>query len=113
MDPADLMDPTDPRDKLYAFHLALTEEARRLCARKNQDYARGSDPFANFRLCEVMGLAPTSTGILIRLTDKLRRLASLEHGAAAVSDEKVRDTVIDAVNYLIIYAHLQAGGDKS
>lgn len=113
MDPADLMDPSDPRDRLYAFHLALTEEARRLCSRKNQDYARGSDPFANFRLCEVMGLAPTTTGILIRLSDKLRRLASLEQGEAVVRSEKVRDTVIDAINYLVIYTYVRDGSDKA
>lgn len=101
-----------PRDNLLAFHDSITAKARETMRRKNQDYASAEDPYTNFQLCEHLGLASTASGILIRLSDKLSRLATFEQaGEFAVEDEKLLDTVEDAINYLILYGFLrrQAG----
>jgi hypothetical protein len=96
------------REDLYTFHRDMTSKALATMVAKNQDYASEEDPFANFRLCEVVGLCSTPAGVLVRLFDKLRRLSTFEAlGEFAVSDEKVEDTVEDAINYLIIYAYLR------
>ena len=61
------------------------------------DYAHEGDIFRNFRYFGGLG-------ILVRLSDKLARLRSFEeNGTFAVEDEKLLDTVIDAINYALIY----------
>jgi len=101
------MTPTeDPRTALTKLHEDLCNEARELSARKNQDYAAGEDPFANFRLCADMSLCSATTGVLVRLSDKMRRLASLESQEAQVLDESRRDTILDIINYAVILAAL-------
>jgi hypothetical protein len=70
---------------------------------KNTDYAQGADPFANFRLATLVGMTEEA-GILIRMTDKLKRAANLIQSGkeAAVKDESVEDTLRDLANYAII-----------
>lgn len=64
---------------------------------KNQDYGANDDPFRNFR-------AFGSFGILVRLSDKLARILTYtERGELTVKDESVTDTVLDAINYLILF----------
>jgi hypothetical protein len=74
--------------------------------RKNHDYAGHTekDPFANFRLCESAGLCSTAAGILVRLSDKLSRLATfVAKGKLTVSDESVEDTILDVINYAVLF----------
>lgn len=90
------------RQQYLDFHKALCEEARNLSERKNHDYAGrgGEQPFANFQRCEALGICSTERGFLVRMTDKMSRLASFaEAGKFQVADEKVRDTCIDLINY--------------
>lgn len=68
---------------------------------KNADYAGQRDPFKNFRLCEQLGVS-LEQGILVRMSDKLARVANLLKNEASVSDESVRDTLIDLMNYSAI-----------
>jgi len=68
---------------------------------KNADYADNADPFANFRRSEVVGV-PVARGILVRLMDKVARVSNLLEHPPAVADEKVADTLEDAINYLAI-----------
>jgi len=80
---------------------------------KNQDYASSADPFANFRRAEIAGVS-VEQGILVRLTDKLCRIGNLLEHDAAVTDEKLSDTILDGINYLAILAawlELEAGSE--
>jgi hypothetical protein len=69
---------------------------------KNADYANGEDPFQNFRQVESLGLCSVETGIMVRLSDKMTRVSNLLNKEAAVKDESVTDTIMDAINYLAI-----------
>lgn len=94
------------RDEYLKLHEALCKEALELSTRKNHDYAGkgGEQPFANFERCAAMGICTTGQGFLVRLTDKLSRLASFEQaGEFKVKDESVKDTVLDIVNYAVLY----------
>jgi hypothetical protein len=73
---------------------------------KNQDYSDGaSDPLSNFRLCEQFGVSMPQ-GIMVRLSDKFSRISHLLDGHdPAVTDERLSDTISDAVNYLAILAY--------
>lgn len=69
---------------------------------KNNDYSSQGDAFSNFRLCEVLGLCKTEVAILVRLLDKIGRIAHLINRRPAVCDETMHDTIMDAINYLAI-----------
>ena len=80
--------------------------------KKNADYAGqrgGADPLANFRLAETLGVCSTDRAVLIRLIDKIARLATLIEREPAVVEESFADTVRDAINYLaiLLYARQQ------
>lgn len=83
------------------FALCLT-----LSKAKNHDYAGagGETPFANFQLCERLGLCDTATGILVRMADKLSRLRTLLTAEGQVKDESFTDTCRDMANYAAILA---------
>lgn len=85
------------RSDLLALHGNLAAKAREIMTAKNQDYAHESDVFRNFRRYGTLG-------VLVRLSDKLARLDSFEENKTfAVADEKLEDTIIDLINYGIIY----------
>ena len=94
------------RDAYLKLHASLCKEALELSTRKNHDYAGkgGEQPFANFERCEAMGICTTGQGFLVRMADKLSRLASFEQaGEFKVKDESVKDTVLDIINYAALY----------
>ena len=65
----------------------IQSEALELFKRKNADYG---DAFARYGL----------VGVLIRMEDKLQRLVSVTNkGINLVSDEGLKDTLIDLHNY--------------
>ena len=103
------------RDEYIAHHRDLCEEARALSVAKNHDYT-GDDanPFANFERVEALGICGTATGFLVRITDKVSRLATFaRHGRLEVASESVRDTVVDAINYLaLLSAWIEARSPK-
>jgi len=85
------------REELAALHDSLCTQARELQQRKNHDYATEGDIFRNFRYFGGLG-------ILVRLSDKLARLRSFEEtGTFKVEDEKLVDTIVDIINYAVIY----------
>jgi len=72
---------------------------------KNHDYAGGGvneDPFKNFRRAPDLAGVSVERGILVRLSDKLCRLSNILDGEVRVGDERVVDTIMDAINYLAI-----------
>jgi hypothetical protein len=66
--------------------------------KKNADYANSDDPFANFKLCERLGVS-IERGMLVRMSDKLMRAANLLDRDPAVADESIDDTLGDLSNY--------------
>lgn len=86
------------RSDLLALHKRLTETARELMERKNKDYGANEDVFRNFRAFERFG-------ILVRMSDKLARLQTfLENKEFAVVEENLEDTVLDIINYAVLFA---------
>jgi len=75
---------------------------------KNHDYAGTTDPFKNFKNSEFFNI-PVEKGILVRLGDKMARISNLLDSEAQVKDEKITDSIVDALNYLaILKAWLEA-----
>ena len=68
---------------------------------KNADYATDADPFANFTGCEKYGI-PTAKGMLVRMEDKMRRIANLLDRPAIVTGESIQDSLMDLANYALI-----------
>ena len=99
------------RKQLLALHRELTGEARELMERKNHDYSGGQSevqPFLNFTRVESMGITSTEMGFLVRLTDKMSRLSTFsQEGSFEVSDESLKDTILDIINYsILLYAYV-------
>jgi len=94
------------REQLLKNHERLCTTALNLMRRKNHDYAGrgGESPFANFTRCEGMGICSTEQGFLVRMTDKMSRLSSfIEAGTLQVKDESVEDTILDIINYAVLF----------
>lgn len=71
---------------------------------KNADYAGNEDVtgLRNFELSANVAKVKMSQGILVRLMDKMSRIGNLLTQEAKVADEKIQDTILDAINYLAI-----------
>ena len=74
-------------------HQRICEELHDLYCRKNRDYG---DSFHQTYLEEGFAMAR------IRLSDKLNRFKTLTRKSAEVTDESIRDTLIDLANYAIM-----------
>ena len=68
--------------------------------KKQQDYGRVNDPFANVRASEDFGVAGWA-GCMIRANDKMRRLQKAAQGGT-LSNEGVEDSLMDLAVYAII-----------
>lgn len=98
--------PIKTRQELVEYHEKFCDQAKKILKSKNGDYANEDDPFANFR-------RHGRYGILVRLDDKLLRLGNLlKNKKAEVSDESLHDTVLDVVNYAILFAALGESESK-
>lgn len=83
--------------ELFKLHTDLTTQAYALIQAKNTDYGKKKDIFHSLRR---HGLH----GICVRLNDKLSRLESFEEkGFNAVKDESVKDTILDIINYAVLF----------
>jgi hypothetical protein len=81
------------------FH-ELLEESGELHDRKQADYGRDDDPFANVRASEEWGV-PGWVGAMVRLNDKIRRLQALvENGK--LENESAEDSFRDIAVYALI-----------
>lgn len=99
------------RLQLLELHQRLTGNARSLMERKNHDYSGGADALdalANFRQASNLNLCNLPQSVLVRLTDKVSRLATATHKDLQVEDEKIEDTILDLINYsVLLYAAFQ------
>lgn len=80
-------------NKKVMRHKAICDELNSLYERKNHDYG---DSFHQTFVEE--GLAMTR----IRLGDKFSRLSANDAGQQQVTDESIRDTLMDLANYAIM-----------
>lgn len=93
--------------ELIQLHKEMTEVARITLANKNHDYAgAGDDPFANFHTWGLLGIA-------VRMDDKMARLRTfIKKGELKVNDESVRDTLLDLINYSVLFQGYLMRGDN-
>ena len=85
------------KTNFYLYQKKLFEACHKIAIKKGNDYARGDDPFANFRTAEAIGVKPIK-GILIRMMDKIQRLNN--YGVVGKLDnESAEDAVMDIINY--------------
>ena len=106
------------REQLLECHERLCKKARELMEKKNSDYTdgeSGDDPFANLKLCEALGICTTTQGMVVRLSDKIARLARLVSPGrvARVVDENIDDTILDIINYAILIAAYRSDNDDA
>ena len=70
---------------------------------KSADYAGDNDVYSNFMLCERFGVTSCERGILVRMLDKVGRIANLfERERICVRDESVADSILDLAGYAIL-----------
>lgn len=84
----------DPR-----FH-SLLREMGDLHDRKQADYGRETDPFANVRASADFGIAPW-VGAMVRANDKMQRLKGYAQGNE-LANESARDSFMDLAVYALI-----------
>lgn len=95
---------------LLDLHRRLTADAAALLERKAHDYASSTeDALATMKSCGLFGIPPT-TGALLRMLDKLGRLSALGAKDPKVVGESVRDTVLDLINYAVLWYALREDG---
>ncbi len=91
---------------LAQLHIALLADAHALLNRKMQDYGFTTDALANLKAAVEIGADPRQ-GCLLRLQDKLARLAGYVRGNP-LANEGVRDTILDIINYAVLFAALDS-----
>lgn len=84
----------DPR-----FH-ALLQQMGELHDKKQEDYGKKTDPFANVRAAEDWGI-PGWQGAMIRATDKIKRLQKFAR-EGKLANESVEDSLMDLAVYALI-----------
>lgn len=77
--------------------------------KKQADYGRDSDPFANVRGSEDWGM-PAWVGAMVRATDKVRRLQTYAR-KGELANESVEDAFMDLAVYAIIAMVLWEEGE--
>jgi len=82
-----------------AFHDTL-QVMGALHDRKQADYGRSDDPFANVRASEDFGIAGW-VGAVVRANDKMRRLQAAARGSQ-MKNESVEDSLLDLAVYAVI-----------
>lgn len=96
----------EPRVEPYGRHPNsqrfhdLLEEAGALHDKKQRDYGKGDDPFANVRSSEDWGL-PGWVGAMVRLNDKVKRLQTFAQ-TGELSNEGAIDSFMDIAVYALI-----------
>ena len=92
-----LLDEAHPTSKKFYDKLL---SAALLHAKKQRDYGKEGDPFANVRASEEWGVAGW-VGAMIRATDKVRRLQTHATRGSLVN-ETVEDSLLDLAVYSLI-----------
>lgn len=103
-----MKDQTEPEQITQGVYLQqfskILDEMMALTKRKNSDYAGTEDAMKNFKGIEFFtnGRITVADGIVVRMTDKLQRIANLLTRENQVIDESILDTCRDLAVYSII-----------
>lgn len=102
------------KEKLLEHHKKITSNGLDILVKKNSDYSGiAGDVFANFRNAKMLNLKPEKA-ILVRLMDKMSRLNTfIDRENFLVNEESFQDTVVDAVNYLVILSAMVSENKES
>jgi len=95
------------RNELLQHHETLCGDALELMTRKNHDYAgsEGDTPWMNFQRSEIMGICKTQQAFMVRIMDKISRLITFTNaGELLVKEEGVEDSIIDIINYMVLFS---------
>jgi len=86
------------------LHEVLCAEARELSQKKGHDYSGEEDTLRNLKATGAHGVVTNEQGVLVRMDDKMSRLWQLTKpgNVALVSDERIKDTILDGINYLCL-----------
>lgn len=90
------------RDAFIKHIEQFFENGVEIIRRKNADYAGNGDPFRNFYAAQAIGVTDAKTALMVRMSDKMTRIANLLKQEAQVKDESVLDTLQDLANYAAI-----------
>lgn len=94
-----LMHQDEPRPGDPKFY-DLLEELAALHAKKNKDYGRKHDPYANVRGSQEWGVSPW-VGAMVRANDKMKRLQVYAQ-TGTLANEGVEDSLLDLAVYVMI-----------
>jgi hypothetical protein len=78
----------------------ILKEIQAMHDKKQADYGKTDDPFANVRASEDFGI-PGWVGCMTRANDKMRRLQKGAQGGKMVN-ESIEDSLLDLATYTII-----------
>lgn len=106
------------KERLIKHHQQFAERARGLCVSKARDYAGEDDMLRTLRFCSTVVGVPATTGVVVRMADKVGRIMSLTRlmtrsgpaGAPEV-EESIEDTALDLANYAILHQLLVETGE--
>lgn len=97
--------------KLYLEEFKkVTEQMFETTKRKNSDYSgeNNADAFKNFRAAENLGVCSTEEGMVVRMLDKMVRIANLLKQDNFVEWEGIADSLLDLSVYsIIMYIYLK------
>lgn len=90
------------RESFRKFREDTFADLNDMIDKKNADYTAGGTVFANFEMCEEIGVERLK-GLTIRVLDKVQRLKSYaKNGKLAVTTEGVEDAFKDLIGYSFI-----------
>jgi|688.fasta_scaffold897930_1 hypothetical protein len=94
-----MTDEIHPSTQLF---LDILDEMRALSLKKQADYGRATDPFANVRAAEDFGISPW-IGAAIRINDKQRRIQkAATFGSTSLINDSLEDDFLDNAIYNVI-----------
>lgn len=94
------------KQELLTFADNVFNDCMTILERKGSDYATNEDAFKNFKNSEMVGV-PATKGVIIRMMDKMSRIANLIDNDPKVVDERFEDTIMDLINYAIILSAMK------
>lgn len=100
LDNGELVPATPPRHPASERFHRILRDLGHLHDRKQADYGRDDDPFANVRASNEWGV-PEWVGAMVRATDKVRRLQTYAR-RGSLANEGVEDAFMDLAVYAVI-----------
>lgn len=87
---------------------ALIKRMEEIHDRKNNDYAKDSDPYSNFRFAAEVAGCSVDTVFRVLIGVKLARIAELTASGKEPKNEAIEDSFLDLATYSAIWASYHA-----